>query len=264
MTSFTDIAFGSDRYIVPEKNIPVLDTVSEPKGTRTVSQVTSSTPNGNKRTLHPLSNLPFDVARDVLAEKYCKMLVLFKQHERDIRQLRKRCNFLENNNQILTNEINETKNQATKEIEALKLQKVRNNETNRKFRQIRRQQRVVRDAAYLSSFLHNKKDINNLKDVMLTPIPGIGYRLKQRLIAYLSQNHLNHIDELKGIVEGFGKKRLEILKAVFFCGVDELAGDSDNGCNLPFDDCDYNLPNDEQPDKYILGNLVNSLNNFCK
>jgi hypothetical protein len=337
MASFLDIAFNYTN----DNDEDVIDHRVKPKH--------------KSKTLHPLSTLPFNVSRELLVEKYCKLLECFRnlesekiknvgtnsygepQKDNEIQRLNKlvqsltkqlnekdnricnlqqqlnksasipidtvvkevpehiinenkvlkqRCYFLENNNHILTKEIEENKKISD---QALNLRNIASNEAKKKIRMIRKQQKT--NYLYYCSQLKYKKNINNLKNIMLTPIPGIGYKLKQRLIAYISQNRICHIEELKGKIEYLGKKRLEILKTIFSCNPntnndfqpDNVPPSSNNinephssrrcisrGCllvdvnNLPLDIIDENVNDSNLPfDNNILDNLVKSLNKLC-
>jgi hypothetical protein len=275
MSSYLDIAYGSDFYTSNQGT----NTWKEVNNLPDEHNLPADTDDIPKRTISPLSNLSIDVSREVLLEKYCKLLEFLKKvngenrklkeekengkqnkiieqlmkkcNEKDeiirklqlqqfsshvgsdspvlptnkevvhqhiikeVETLRKRCDFLENNNQMLINELNENKKEENNKLNQQKLQ---DNEIKKKLMQIRRQQRADRDANYLKNLSLNKKDINNVTNIILTHIPGIAYNLKQRLIAYISKTRINHIEELKGKIQCFGKKRLEILKAIFFCG----------------------------------------------
>jgi hypothetical protein len=332
MSSFLDIAYGSVNYNNDDES-----------KTRYM-----------RKKLHPLSNLPFDVPRNLLVEKYCKLLemvndlnnrLMNNDKEREIQRLtklvenlrgesiknnelinqlrqnqfnssapsrvvvsrvpapastvpfhiiqecetlRERCNFLEKNNQILTNEINVTKKEALQEIVALKKQKACDNEFIKKNREKRKRQKLEEDAFSLQQLSFNKFNINNTTKLMLTPIPRIAYKLKTRLIAYISKNRIDYIDQLSAI-QGFGKKRLKILKAISFGNIEAINLD----IKQPFDEefppheelpPDENLPPsrsklneivdeilspnlstlDEEPNNSILSSLIKVIGSFFK
>jgi hypothetical protein len=136
--------------------------------------------------------------------------------------------------------------EENKKLKSSKQREVDEKENKKKLRQIRRQQKVVQDANYLKYLSQNKMDINNLKNIMSTPIPGIGNTIKQRLIAFLSKCRIYHMDELIGKFYGLGKKRLERLKAIFYCNPNP-----NNTIINPKQDIDDNLPLNE----YFESNL---------
>jgi hypothetical protein len=129
-----------------------------------------------------------------------------------------------------------------KNIKASYQLQVEEKENKKVLRQIRRQQKAVKNAKYIESLSHNKLNINDINTWLFTPIPSIGQILKQRLLGYLSKNHINSIDELKGKIYRLGEKRLKQLETIFYCGFPPLLNDDDDN-NLPYEqEEELNLP----------------------
>lgn len=114
----------------------------------------------------------------------------------------------------------------------LKQQEVDEKEEKMKLNKIRKQQKAVQEKEYFRVLSQNKMNINDLSNLALVKIPGIGHTIKNRLIAYISQNPISHIDDLKGKVHLLGDKRLMKLKAIFYCA--PLYNNINN--NLPYEE----------------------------